>query len=502
MPLDLAPNEAWQPLSPEAWNASAARHLLRRATWTATPDETRRAVTDGLGLTLDRLFPPAPPRFPRPRAVEELQEETPEFMRTLKRASGLEKRRLAREARDRARTALIDMSIQWMQFAARPGHAAFAKWGFFLGDVYVVASAKVRHPALLWLHGDIIARHALGPAPALTKAVSRSPAMIRYLDLNQNRRGAPNENFARELLELFVLGEGRYTEHDIKEAARAFTGYRARFDTFQFAPRQHDAGPKTVFGRTGAFSGDDIIDLAYRQEAAGAFLPHELVKFYLSDTPLPPAYPAALGAWWRAQAFDLRALARRFFGSRIFFDPAFRGNFIKSPLQYYLGLSRDLDLAIAPLPRRVFNPLRQMGQTPCNPPNIRGWVGGRAWINSATLAARCQLVESLFAPINETRLNADEQRALAAARAGGSAPFSSPTATVARYAALPPAAAATSMIDEFLALPVTPQFHEALRSQLAAAPRRPPTAHGAAHPAPPAANTPRRRRRTVFQSPP
>jgi uncharacterized protein (DUF1800 family) len=469
MPLALAPNEAWQPLPPEAWNAPAARHLLRRAAWTATPEETRRAVADGLDATLDRLFPAAPPLFPRPRAVAALQEETPGFTRALKAASGLEKRRLAREARERAQTALMDMAIQWMQFAASPDHAVFAKWGLFLGDVYVVASAKVRHPALIWEHHDIIARHALGPAPALTKAVSRSPAMIRYLDLNQNRRGAPNENFARELLELFVLGEGHYTEHDIKEAARAFTGYRARFDTFQFAPRQHDSGPKTLFGETGAFTGDDVIDLAYRQEAAGAFLPHELIKFYLSDSPLPPAYPAALGAWWRAQHFDLRAIARRFFGSRLFYDPAFRGAFIKSPLHYYLGLSRDLDLAIAPLPRRVFNPLRQMGQTPYNPPNVRGWVGGRTWINSATLAARRQLVEGLFAPIDETRLNADEQRALAAARDAGSADFSDPAAIVARYAALPPADAAAQMTEEFLALPVTAPFRDALRSLLAAA---------------------------------
>ena len=319
---------------------------------------------------------------------------------------------------------MLDMSIHWMQFAARPENSAYAKWVLFLSDVYVVSYEKVNRTPLIYRHVDTLARHGLGPAPVLTKAISRSPAMITYLDLNQSRRGAPNENFARELFELFVLGEGNYTEKDIKESARAFTGYRLRPPAeFVFAPLQHDTGPKTIFGQTGNFSGDEVIDLAYGTKAAGAFLPHEMVKFYLSDAMLPKDYLLAIGERWQAQGYDLRWLAHAFFGSRLFFAPEFRGNFIKSPVQFYLGLVQDLDLSVAPIPRFVLNPLRQMGQVLFTPPNVRGWVGGRNWINSAALAARRTMVEMLFNPINEKTLNADELVDVAAARSRGQADF-------------------------------------------------------------------------------
>ena len=162
-------------------------------------------------------------------------------------AAGDQKRQLQREARERTQLAIQDMSIKWLQFAAQPGNAAFAKWVLFLSDVYVVGVDKVKNAALIWEHFDILGRNALGPAPVLAKAVSRSPAMVAYLDLNQSKRGAPNENFARELFELFLLGEGNYTEQDIKESARAFTGYRQQFGVFRNAPGQHDPCRPNIF---------------------------------------------------------------------------------------------------------------------------------------------------------------------------------------------------------------------------------------------------------------
>jgi len=345
-----------------------------------------------------------------------------------------------------------------LEFAARPENAASAKWVFFLGDVYVIASEKVKNPALIWRHFEILREHAFGPAPALTKAVSRSPAMIRYLDLNESKRGAPNENFARELFELFILGEGNYTEQDIKEAARAFTGYRTMFGEFRFAARQHDLGTKTIFGHTGNFTGDDVIALAYQQKAVRTFLPHELVKFYLSATPLPPGFTEPLGDWWAGGGYDLRALALKFFGSRLFFAPEYSGRFIKSPVQFYLGLVQDLDLDVVPIPRRVLVPLRQMGQMLYNPPNVRGWVGGRSWINSATLTARRQMVESLFEPIREEYLNADEQRSLEAARDRGAGKFTVADEGLAEFATNDAADAAGSLMRKFLGSSDAPEY--------------------------------------------
>ncbi|HXA15322.1 MAG TPA: DUF1800 domain-containing protein [Opitutaceae bacterium] len=419
MKIGLSPAEAWQTLPASEWNAAAARHLLRRAGWTAQPAEVKRALDEGLAKTLDRLFPENPTSIPEPKLIENIATDAPELTQKIQGSSAEQKLLLQREVRDRNLVALNDLSIKWLQLASRPDHAAYEKWVLFLGDIYVVAFQKVFNAPLIWQHYSTLRSGAYGPAPGLSKAVSRSPAMVMYLDLQQSVPETPNENFARELFELFLLGVGNYTEQDIKESARAFTGYRQRFSKFIFVPRLHDDGTKTVFGHTGDFNGDDIIDLAYQLPAAGRFLPHEMVKWYLSDTPIADDYLDVIGQWWRGQQYALRPLALRFFSSRLFFAPEFRGNFIKSPLQFYLGMMQDMNLNVAPLPRQALIAMRQMGQILFNPPNVRGWVGGRYWINSATLGARRALVEQVFTPLNEANLNADEQLDLVAARANG-----------------------------------------------------------------------------------
>jgi uncharacterized protein (DUF1800 family) len=456
------PDHAWLPLADSDWNADAARHLLRRAGWTATKDAVDRAQSEGLALTLNRLFPEEPALFPEPEAIARFAADAPDYAARERAADTPEaKRMLQRERREHAQTAVQEMSLAWLQYAAQPENAAFAKWVLFLSDIYVVGFDKVDQPAFIYRHFDLIGRNGLRAAPALSKEISHSPAMMIYLDLNQNQRAAPNENFARELFELFVLGEGNYTEKDIKEAARAFTGYRLRMPVGEvfFAPNQHDAGLKTVFGKTGNWDGDDVIDLAYGLPAAGAFVPHELVKFYLSDTMLPREYLYALGDSWRTEGgYDLRWLARRFFGSRMFFAPEFRGEFIKSPIQFYLGLVQDLGLDVVPVPRLVLNPLRQMGQVLFTPPNVRGWVGGRAWINSASLAARRTMAEILFNPIDEAKLNADERAALAPDHADGSDRFTVTDISLEPLFALPAGSAVQRLETDFLPIPATPAF--------------------------------------------
>ena len=451
MNVSLTPQDAWQPLPAAQWDAEAARHLLRRAGWTARADDVDRAVREGLGATLDRLFPAEPPRLEKPRLVTRFEENAMAMQGEMMGKVGDERLRKQRELQERARLAIQELTIKWLEFAARADAAAVAKWNFFLSDVYVISAEKVRNAGVVFQHFDILARHGFGPAPALSKAVSRSPAMVIYLDLGQSQIKAPNENFARELFELFVLGEGNYTENDIKEAARAFTGYRARQDgVFRLDPRQQDLREKTIFGATGNFSGDDVIELAYSQPSAATFLPREMARFYLTETPLPAEHLAALGNEWRSSGFELRHLVRQFFGSRLFFAPEFRGSLIKSPVQFYLGFVQDMQLDVAPIPRLTLTPLRQMGQALFYPPNVRGWVGGRQWINSATLTARRQFVESLFAPIDLNNLNADEQIELVAARSNGVTRFTVPDEPFIPLASLEPAAAAAQLTGTLL----------------------------------------------------
>jgi uncharacterized protein (DUF1800 family) len=468
--LSLSPEAAWQPLPAGEWNRETAQHLLRRAGWAAPPYLVERAVSDGLPATLDRLFPAQPARWPEPASVAQFEQSRLGRYQRVSQAPPEEKRLLQKEERERAEASIQDMSIRWLQFASQPENSAFAKWILMLGDVYVVASDKVKNPSFLYRHSDILARGALGRAPDLSKAVSRSPAMVMYLDLNENRRGAPNENFARELFELFLLGEGNYTEKDIKEAARAFTGYRVRpaVGDFFYARKQHDDGLKTIFGQTGAFTGDDVIDLAYGLPAAEVRLPRKLGYTYLSNAALPPEYLRTLGGRWRAESgFDLRWLALQFFGSGLFFAPEFRANFIKSPVQFYLGLVQDLDLDPIPLPRYVLSPMRQMGQVLFNPPNVRGWLGGRNWITSSSLDARRNVVEMLFAPINLEALNADEQRELAAASALTGANFTVGDDLLAPLSALAPLAAVGRLVGDFLPIPPRSEFVRSLGTFIA-----------------------------------
>jgi uncharacterized protein (DUF1800 family) len=420
------PDDAWERLPNSEWNEAAARHLLRRAGWTARSEETARIHSGGLEEALDLLFPTTPISIGKTPLILKFEADVAKLRQKGDSATGRDKQSVQRDLREQSQAALQEFGIKWLQTARMPEHASFAKWILFLSDVYVVSAQKVRHAGFIWRHFDLLGQHAFDRAPALTKAVSRSPAMAMYLDLDRSDKAAPNENFARELFELFVLGEGNYTEQDIKEAARAFTGYRVNRLTgaFQVNPRQHDGGPKTVFGKTDRLNGDDVIDLAYEQSSAAEFLPRELARFYLSDEPLPANLIRALAARWKTSGYDLRVLARDFFGSRLFYAPEYRGNFIKSPVQFYLGIMQDLELSVPPLARYSTSRLRQMGQALFQPPNVRGWLGGRTWINSSTLAVRRQLAEQLFSSIREQTLNADEMAALANARLEGVSNFS------------------------------------------------------------------------------
>jgi hypothetical protein len=468
MQLALTPSEAWEPLPASAWDVAAARHLLRRAGFSAPPELVAQAAAAPLPEVVARLFTPSPP-LPIPFALRKLAEEFRAFEEEGRPESEAERRRLRQMFQDRARAAFEEFGIAWLQRAADPRHSAYEKFVLCLQDIFVVAFQKVKNPVLLHAHQQLLREHGTGSYDELCKKVSRSPAMVMYLDLQQSRLEHPNENFARELFELFTLGEGNYTEDDIKQAARAFTGYRQRSGEFVFVRRQHDAGTKEVFGRTGAFDGDDIIDLVFEQPAAGRFLPCELVRFYLTDRPLPEAHLEALAALWRRDDYDTGRLLQRFFTSRLFFDPAFRGTLIKSPIQYYLGLVQDLELDVAPFPRLTLGALRQMGQTFFNPPNVRGWIGGRSWINSTTLASRRQVVEWLFTPLDESKLNGDEMVELVAARAEGAARFNVDDATLEALRAMPPETAAQTVIDRGFGAPPPPEMRAAMAQQFAEA---------------------------------
>ena len=466
MNIALNPQQAWQQISNQEWTPAQARHLHRRAAWAAVPEQIDAAMRLGPQATVRQMFQ-KPTSLSMPKSVAEVEQERRGSYQRMRAVESPEARRqLQREARQRAVAAGQEMTMDWLEFASSPPHAAYEKWISFLQNIFVVSLESVRNPAWIFEHHQLLRQGGTGSYRDLCRAVSRSTAMILYLDLHLSRASAPNENFARELFELFMLGEGNYTESDVKAAARAFTGYRHRNGEFHLDRNQQDRDPKTIFNRTGRWSGDDVIRLALEEEAAATFLPSQLCQFYLAEETLPTPYIEELGKIWRQADFNLEVLLNRFFTSRIFYEAQFQGNLIKSPLHFHLGLVQDLQLTVRPFPRTVLVSYRQMGQHLYHPPNIRGWVGGRLWANSSTLGARRQLVESLFQPINEAQLNADETTALKAARERGRVELAVSRERLLQLGETDPEIVADRFVQFFLPRPVGPGYRNALITYL------------------------------------
>jgi uncharacterized protein (DUF1800 family) len=225
-------------------------------------------------------------------------------------------------------------------------------------------------------------------------AVSQDPAMLRYLNNASNRKQAPNENYARELFELFTLGEGNYTEADVKEAARALTGWTLRGEEFLDAPRLHDDGEKTILGKTGEFDGYDLIDIIIEQPQAARHLSRRILVFFVSDDP-SPALVDGFAQEIRAARFNLRESMKVLFSSEAFYDESSRFDLVKSPVELVVGTLRLLEIDPDD-PLALAAATRSMGQELFQPPNVKGWDGGRKWINTATLFARYNFASNVL----------------------------------------------------------------------------------------------------------
>ena len=290
------------------------------------------------------------------------------------------------------REAFINMSTAWMdRMAASPAQLREKMTLFWHGHF----ACRVRQPnAALSLH-NVTRQHALGKFPDLLLAVSREPAMLQFLNNQQNRKEHPNENFAREVMELFTLGRGNYTETDVKEAARAFTGWG--YDgqgNFRFREREHDAGAKTFLGRTSNFTGEDVLKRILEQPAAATFLVTKIYCFFVNEVP-NPAHITPLAVAFRQSGYDIADLMERLFSADWFYEPANVGTHIKSPVELLAGIRRTLGVQIDN-DKPLLGYQKALGQTLFQPPNVAGWPGGRNWIDSSSLLLRLQLPAILF----------------------------------------------------------------------------------------------------------
>ncbi|MBX3175801.1 MAG: DUF1800 domain-containing protein [Candidatus Hydrogenedentes bacterium] len=382
------------PIGPESWSLASARHLLNRAGF---------GVPHSLAVRLSEMAPEAavdhllgyenvPFAYPEPDFL--IPALTQQERRAKRRGLGEEERRaLQQEEQRKEREALRRLQAWWIQRMRVSPRPLEEKMALFWHGHFATSAQKVRASQHNYELLEVFRRNATGNFRTLVTHVGQSPCMLRYLDNDRSTKQKPNENWARELMELFTLGQGQYTEEDIKEAARAFTGWSSDGRSFQFRRQAHDSGAKTVFGRTGNFDGADMIDILFEQEALAPFICGKLWKFFASENPDPDVV-AALASTFRESSFELKPVLRQIFLSEAFHAPEVVGSQIKSPAQFVVKLTHDLALDTVP-PVAMVQATARLGQDLLHPPNVKGWDGNRAWINANTLLIRYNLPADL-----------------------------------------------------------------------------------------------------------
>ncbi len=392
LPAELAkvdPVEAWRPWAPaadEPWDSKRVAHLFRRAAFGPSPADTTRALADGYERTLTRLLDGEPDAADRLAMCEDAGRYLLDGTRI----------RLGFDFNNNPVDPAVPVRGWWLYTILEGGHPLREKLTLFWHNHFATSYAKVGSIRLMFEQNRTLRRFALGRFRPFLLEMSRDPAMLIWLDSNQNVRGAPNENYAREVMELFSLGVGNYTERDIQEAARAFTGWHHTPDqtAFEFNAAVHDDGAKTIFTQTGNFGGEDVLRLCADRPACAKFLVGKLYAFFVSETPPPAALLAPLEDSFRRSDYDIASLVRTMLGSRLFFSAHAYRKRVKWPVEYAVGAVRSVAPERVPL-GDLIDPLARMGQVLFAPPNVKGWRTGTDWLNSATLLARNNFAETV-----------------------------------------------------------------------------------------------------------
>jgi uncharacterized protein (DUF1800 family) len=394
------------PLDPNQWSREKAAHLLNRAGFGGTPEEIDALRVLGLKVAVDKLLDARDDdaRFPKPgwavpRDIFALRREA----RALPESERKERmKEMIRGLREHG----MELVSWWLDRMRTTEAPLREKMTLFWHGHFATSMQKVKEPYLMWLQNETLRSNALGNFGTMTKAISRDPAMLIWLDTRESQREHPNENFARELMELFTLGIGNYTEQDVQEAARAFTGYRINpvDESFRFSAIQHDDGEKKLFGRAGKLQGDEVIDQILARPVCATFIVRKIWEFFAYEDPAP-GFIDALAVNFRAQKYELRPLLREIFRSKEFYSLAAVRTQIKSPVQWMVQTAKVLN---ADLPKGfvAVNALRQLGQVPFAPPSVKGWDGGKSWITTSTLLFRYNLANFAVGngPLNVQRM--------------------------------------------------------------------------------------------------
>jgi uncharacterized protein (DUF1800 family) len=319
------------------------------------------------------------------------------FAKGLGELGRMERDRLDKEQRKKlrkeSRDGLRNLNMLWMEEMVRSKAQLREKLALFWHGHFASRQINMLYQQQL-LH--IIRRHALGNFGTLLREVSKSASMLAFLNNQQNRKRQPNENFAREVMELFTLGRGHYTEQDIKEAARAFTGWGFKPDgTFVFRENVHDFDEKTFLGKTGRFDGEDVLTILLDQPRTAFCITQKLYRFLVNEQVAPSERIEWLADRFYRSGYEMSRLLDDIFTSEWFYDEENQGANIKSPVDLWVGLRRGLCLEMGSLDGQVLLQ-RALGQVLFFPPNVAGWPGGRQWIDASTLMLRLRIPHILL----------------------------------------------------------------------------------------------------------
>jgi len=302
----------------------------------------------------------------------------------------------------------------WLTRIANTKRPLQEKMTLFWHGLLTSQISVVRDPAAMVAQNEFYRANAFADFDEILKGVTRDPAMMVYLDVAGSVRTAPNENYARELMELFSLGVGNYSEEDVREAARAFTGWRIPRQRGEnnrpilqepvFTPRTFDNGVKTFLGKTGAFGPDEIVDIIVEQPASGEYITRRLFSFFV----YPDATAEDIAPFvevYNDSGRNIGAVVEAMLRSDVFYSARAYRAIVKSPIDYAVGAVKALGLqASASQTLTAFGGRRDgggvlttMGQVPLEPPNVAGWPGGASWLNSSTLFARLNFIDTVTA---------------------------------------------------------------------------------------------------------
>ncbi len=410
------------PIAATDWDYDKAAHLIERAGFGATPAEIERLAAMTPEQAVDELvnfadidngatpaFEASPiwdaamDPFPKSRAdAVRIARETGVSMGVGVLPEG-ESRRLQPVVNKfffGLRSNAIEtqrLAVWWAERMLVTRRPLEEKLTLFWHGHFATGNGKVRDTRMMLRQNEMLRANAAESFGDLLTGILTDPAMLVYLDNGENRKGHPNENFGRELLELFTMGVGNYSETDIREASRAFTGWTNDVLEFQFDAATHDDGDKTFLGRSGTLDGDDIIDIILDTPVTAEYIAAKLYRNFVRED-LDDATRTDLAETFRESGYEVRPLLRRIFLSRDFYSPASYATQIKSPVHLVVSTYRKLGLTELPTIPDFGRLTAGLGQTLFNPPNVAGWAGGRTWITPALLLERGNLFRGVLLP--------------------------------------------------------------------------------------------------------